>query len=363
MTNEFLIRELVDLNFDMQDGQEYPTLEFDKIGDLDLTKIIDGLSSLAEKNIITPDNSIEDKVRELLDLPAAVYDEEGKVEGGRKTDGSEPLPEENPAEEMDPDEEMDGMEVSPDDEAAIEEETTSIDEMISTFKASEEAMIFEEMGEYLEFADDLDCSMTFASQSAAHKAAIAEGLKRYWDAKGRQKKTINSRNASFKKTAADAGTKIKSKLDELAKTIDPLKKEMERIKSSKMGKREKSKALSKIKSQIASIKGAQKEGIETLRSIKKDALQGARQTRETIQKRKAEVSKLIDQVESDFDSRKSTKIASIQTLKDQIAQNVAAYQKLKESAKTPEEKKNLKSIYNSIKAENSNLRSSAQNIK
>lgn len=80
MTNEFLIRELVDLNFDIQDGQEYPTLEFDKIGDLDLSKILDGLSSLSEKNIITPDNSIEDKVRELLDLPAAVYDEEGKVE-------------------------------------------------------------------------------------------------------------------------------------------------------------------------------------------------------------------------------------------------------------------------------------------
>lgn len=80
ITNEFLIRELVDLNFDMADGQEYPTLTFDKIGDLDLTKILDGLSSLAEKNIITPDNSIEDKVRELLDLPKAVYDEEGKVE-------------------------------------------------------------------------------------------------------------------------------------------------------------------------------------------------------------------------------------------------------------------------------------------
>lgn len=80
VTNEFLIRELVDLNFDMQDGQEYPTLEFDKIGDLDLTKILDGLSSLAEKNIITPDNSIEDKMRELLDLPRAVYGEDGKVD-------------------------------------------------------------------------------------------------------------------------------------------------------------------------------------------------------------------------------------------------------------------------------------------
>lgn len=55
---------------------------------------------------------------------------------------------------MDPAEEMDGMDVAPNDQQAIDEETTAIDEMISTFKASEEAMIFEEMGEYLEFADE-----------------------------------------------------------------------------------------------------------------------------------------------------------------------------------------------------------------
>lgn len=264
---------------------------------------------------------------------------------------------------MDPAEEMDGMDVAPNDQQAIDEETTAIDEMISTFKASEEAMIFEEMGEYLEFADDLDCSMTFASQSAEHKAAIAEGLKRYWDAKGRQKKTINGRNASFKNSAADAGNKIKAKVDELKKTIDPLKKEMERIKSSKMGKREKANALSKIKNQISSLKGAQKSGIDALKSIKSAALQGARQTRETIQKRRVEVRKLIDQVEADFDARKATKVASIQTLKDQIAQNVATYNKLKESATTPEEMKNLRAIYASLKAENSNLRTSAQNIR
>lgn len=85
MTNEFLIRELVDLNFDMQDGQEYPTLVFDKIGDIDIKKIIDGLTSLADKHVITPDNSIEDKMRDLLDLPKAIYAEDGKVEGGRET--------------------------------------------------------------------------------------------------------------------------------------------------------------------------------------------------------------------------------------------------------------------------------------
>ncbi len=85
MTNEFLIRELVDLNFDMQDGQEYPTLEFDKIGDIDIKKIIEGITALSEKHIVTPDNSIEDKMRDLLDLPKAVYGEDGKVEGGRET--------------------------------------------------------------------------------------------------------------------------------------------------------------------------------------------------------------------------------------------------------------------------------------
>lgn len=138
---------------------------------------------------------------------------------------------------------------------------------------------------------------------------------------------------------------------------------MERIKSSKMGKREKANALSKIKNQISSLKGAQKSGIDALKSIKSAALQGARQTRETIQKRRVEVRKLIDQVEADFDARKATKVASIQTLKDQIAQNVATYNKLKESATTPEEMKNLRAIYASLKAENSNLRTSAQNIR
>jgi hypothetical protein len=46
-------------------------------------KIVNALEKLAGKKIITPDNSIEDKVREMFDLPPAVYGEDGKVENGR----------------------------------------------------------------------------------------------------------------------------------------------------------------------------------------------------------------------------------------------------------------------------------------
>jgi len=71
--NRYAIQQLVDLNYD--NVQNYPTLEFTKVGRIDVDELSNAISRLTisavpgEKPIITPDESIEDYLREVLGLP------------------------------------------------------------------------------------------------------------------------------------------------------------------------------------------------------------------------------------------------------------------------------------------------------
>lgn len=71
--NNYLVRELIDLNFDTEN---YPILRCQKITKTDTEKIANTLSTLTSGGIIKADGDLEDYMRDLLGLPAKSEEEE-----------------------------------------------------------------------------------------------------------------------------------------------------------------------------------------------------------------------------------------------------------------------------------------------
>jgi phage gp29-like protein len=64
--NRHAIRELVDLNFDVE---AYPTLDFDGIRDVDAQEVAEAYKTLVESGALTPQESDETYFRDVLELP------------------------------------------------------------------------------------------------------------------------------------------------------------------------------------------------------------------------------------------------------------------------------------------------------
>jgi phage gp29-like protein len=79
--NRFLIPELVDFNFDVED---YPQLKFDPLAGKDLEKFANIISTLIGAAAINPDEDLEDFLREKYELPSRMKEEE--VEEVKDTD-------------------------------------------------------------------------------------------------------------------------------------------------------------------------------------------------------------------------------------------------------------------------------------
>jgi len=71
--NKYAIKQLVDFNFTVK---EYPKLKFSKVGVVKYEKIATALSKLVQQKVITPDEQLEDNVRQLLNLPEKPEEEE-----------------------------------------------------------------------------------------------------------------------------------------------------------------------------------------------------------------------------------------------------------------------------------------------
>lgn len=65
--NKFSVKELVDLNYET-DGY-YPTIEYDKLGEVELDKIANALATLANAGLISGDDNTENYLRDIYRLP------------------------------------------------------------------------------------------------------------------------------------------------------------------------------------------------------------------------------------------------------------------------------------------------------
>lgn len=64
--NKYVIKKLVDYNFDVE---AYPKLMFDKIGTVDINNWSTALQRLMQIKVITPDSTLEEYARDIMDLP------------------------------------------------------------------------------------------------------------------------------------------------------------------------------------------------------------------------------------------------------------------------------------------------------
>lgn len=66
MYNRYVIQKLVKYNFNTEN---YPTLSFDKIGTVDINALTTSLQRAVQTQLITPDEKIEEYLRDVMDLP------------------------------------------------------------------------------------------------------------------------------------------------------------------------------------------------------------------------------------------------------------------------------------------------------
>lgn len=69
VVNKGLIEELTLYNFDLKEGQTMPKLTFSKLGDVDYEKLTQSINNLVEGGVLGVDDSLEDHLREVMDLP------------------------------------------------------------------------------------------------------------------------------------------------------------------------------------------------------------------------------------------------------------------------------------------------------
>lgn len=81
IVNKYAIKQLVDMNFDVE---YYPELRFTNIGKIDYEKLSIALDKLITSKVVLPDNSLEDYMREQLELPAVPEEEKEEREEQRK---------------------------------------------------------------------------------------------------------------------------------------------------------------------------------------------------------------------------------------------------------------------------------------
>jgi phage gp29-like protein len=110
--NKYIIKKLVDFNFNVE---EYPELNFEKIGTVDFAKLVVALQQAIGAGLITPDSNIETYLRDVMDLPeftgetiadpSMADDILGELNGELMAlNGTPPAPTGAPDEEMTPEE-------------------------------------------------------------------------------------------------------------------------------------------------------------------------------------------------------------------------------------------------------------------
>lgn len=283
--NRLLIRELVDMNYEMGEDQEYPTLCFNKLGDVDIQTVSSALSTLASGGLITPDEDLEEHVRTTFSLPKKMEVEEGE----ESLDDTE----EDTGDDVD--EMATESEIEPSDEEAeamdSETELANLEKELAQLQASEiESMIHGMVGQFSD--NEMGVAVFRAPISQETKDKISQGLIEYWNRHGR--KTPED----LRKQKEDATTRIDSAKQKISETMDTFQKQMQPLKdrvaeltklkdSARKGDKKKLMAgIKQVREQIKALRAQQSSETKALKEVKKEALMKKQAAQAEISRRK-----------------------------------------------------------------------------
>ena len=312
--NRFLIKKLVDLNFDIEDG-EYPELAYDAIGEKDVKAFTASLQQVIQTGIVVPDDKLERHVREVMDLP--------------ESEGETPDP--SMADEGDAEIEAEMAEVEAlmndeETEAEIPEEVDPEDVTASYKKMSSPDFI-------ASYGEEVLGIMKAARRPTSDetKKKISEALKRFWDTKGRStkgkgkgRKKANPEIKAKRKAARVLRQELRDFNDDNKRKLLEMKAKGEKLSEQDKAKRDlalfdKRKSLrtkiSKLKAEIEDIKDAEKAKAE----VSKPAPKEAKEPSNDILLGMAEnVGKVVKAVEDDI-SRNSKLSSELEAEKLKVA--------------------------------------------
>lgn len=162
--DKHVIKQLVDLNFDTN---RYPSLKFESLEATDKSKVVDMISTLVGGGILQPDETIQEYVRDLLDLPAQEIDAEADtISEDDMADGIDEMP-------SDTEDAMDDNELS-----QLEWELDNMP--VEDWTEQEYAEIIGHISDiYSEMVDAYSCAFR-APMSEETKRKISEALKKKW---------------------------------------------------------------------------------------------------------------------------------------------------------------------------------------
>ena len=230
--NKYLIRELVDMNFDTD---KYPKLRVQTITKTDTEKLANTIATLVSGGIINTDEPIEDYMRELMGLPAREQGEAMEVDEETE-DGDEAIPED------------DGADVVTELETLANGDTPEDEE---------------------EFNDLMDTVLEFA-ESAIFRAPMTDETK-----KKISEALMKGKNSSLKKTVETGKQSISETSAAISKAredVANLKAELAKVPKGPAGKAARQKIAAKAKAMLKGVKelqGKKKGMVKTVADAKK----------------------------------------------------------------------------------------------
>lgn len=367
--NRDLIKQLVDLNFDLAPNQNYPKLKYNKLWEVDYTKISTALSTLAGAGILKPDDDLEGHVRNILDLPKKLEEENGEMEDETEMETEDETTEDTT--EMQPTPE----DMTPDDQdaeiAQMEQELADLEASELQFRTQNEIIRLSETNESLQFQD--------VSQETKDK--ISEALKEYWKNRG-------GKSTQDLKTAANASNdQISQARDSMGKARDdfnaatkPIKSDLETLRQLKAalpkGKKwtPERKAfdakINEVRSKLKALQTSRQEKMGQLQTIRAEAFKNRVAANKEIKTRKQALKVAITKVKENLDAGKITAKTAVEGINGKIAANNTKVEQMRQQmAVLPKgkagqsQREAIKALIAWVRLENKTYKSEATKIK
>lgn len=289
--NQYLVRELVDLNFDVK---KYPKLRVQRISKQDMSKLADTINTLVAGGIINTDENIEDFMREALGLPARQKDEAMETEPGEEP---------NDDDVMTQLEELAGG-VTQDDEEAFAELAGAVVEF------SETALEFVAKGGHL--SDETKKKISEALMGRGN-GDLKDTAGKATAQANKTKDAINSVSAQYDKAIAGARTEVSN-----------LKNALASVPKGNAGKAARQKIAAQAKTlldKIRALKGDKTGNTKALGIIRAKQLTTAKEAKRILKERKTALRTEIKAIRESVQAGKTAAKDAIAGLQEKVAAN------------------------------------------
>lgn len=352
--NRDVIKQLVDLNFTITENQTYPKLKFNKLWEVDYSKLSSSLSLLTWSWIIKPDDDLEDYVRTVFDLPRKL--EEKNLDNETQEDLTDITPLEDTS----------MMEMSPEymTQEQIDTEIIQMEQMMADLEAND-----------LQTEDE---SINFKEVSQETRDKISQALIEYWRRKG--KKTNDEVKLQRDKAIQDLQTSkdniikiqedFKNKMQPMKMDIENLKSLRDSIVKGKAWKQQReilNQKIREIRTALKEMMRQKQQMMSSLQMMKSQAYKSRVEANKEIKARKAFFKQVIKQMREKINAGKMSVKQAIDRINARIETNNTQIQDLrrqiKEAWKDKEAIEILRILIDGIKEENWAYREEIKGIK